>query len=211
VRLTRNPDPGGPAWGSVTFAGPFAFVDSYGSSVILERCGTHMRRRLGGGESAASSALASSATAVVWQAVTGRLTGVLLPSLQAFTIPLPRAIGLVGSLGLTSRALYVSGYAAGVVWRTASPAALPVNTTRPTLTRSRNTLRCRRGTWRGAIRFAYTWQVNGIPNADTKASLVLGRSRTQRRVTCSVTAANATGTTTASSAQLPLRPTATTR
>ena len=192
-------------WGSLTPDGQFALVTGSDNSVFLERCGTRMRRRLANGNTVASYALASNTGAVVWQAVTSRLNGLFLPSLQTFTIPLPSAIGLVGSLGLTSGALYVSGFENGVVWRSASPTVLPFNTSRPTLTRSGSTLSCRRGRWHDADRFSYAWHVNGIANKATKPRLALGKGRKRRRVNCSVTASNATGATTASSAQLRVR------
>ena len=62
--------------------------------------------------------LASNAGAIVWQAVPASLSGLFLPSLQTFTIPLPSAIVKppgspqdipVLALGLTSGALYVEG------------------------------------------------------------------------------------------------------
>jgi hypothetical protein len=205
VQLMRNLDGNGMDWGSLTLDGQFALVTGPGNSVFLERCGTRMRRLLANGTTVASYALASNAGAIVWQAVTSRLNGLFLPSLQTFTIPLPSAIGLVGSLGLTSGALYVSRFENGVVWRSASPTVLPFNTGRPTLTRSGSTLSCRRGRWRDADRFSYAWHVNGIANKAAKPRLGLGNGRKRRRVSCSVTASNTTGATTASSAQLRVR------
>ena len=209
VQLMRRYGP--TRWGSVTYDGQFALVTDTDNSVFLERCGTRMRRLLANGITVASYALASNTRAVVWQAVTGRLNGLFLPSLQTFTIPLPSAIGLVGSLGLTSGALYVSSFEDGVVWRSASPTVLPVNTRRPTLTRSGTTLSCRRGRWRDADRFSYAWHVNGIANKAAKRRLAVGKARRRRSVSCSVTASNAAGATTASSAQIHVRRTAANR
>jgi hypothetical protein len=62
------------------------------------------------------------------------------------------------------------------LWRTASPTALPLNTSRPTLTRLGNTLTCRRGGWRNARRFSYAWQVNGMANTDAKPRLTVGKA-----------------------------------
>ena len=213
VRLMPNPDPTGTGWGSLTVDGQFALAVTANNSLVLERCGTRMRRVLANGDTAVSNAFASSANAVVWQAVTGRLNGLFLPSLQPFTIPLAPAIRLVGSLGLTSRALYVTGYVSGAAWRSARPTALPLNTSRPTLSRSGSVLRCRRGSWRDANRFSYAWRVNGRAKTDTKPSLVLVLDKGPRRrdVSCSVTASNAIGTTTASSDRLHVRQTATAR
>ncbi len=206
VQLMPNPDPfDGMAWGSLTLDGQFALVTAPNNSAFLERCGTRMRRRLANGITVLSSGLASNTGAIVWQAVTSRLNGLFLPSLQTFTIPLPSAIGLVGSLGLTSDGLYASRFQDGVVWRSASPTVLPFNAGRPTLTRSGSTLSCGRGRWHDADRFSYAWHVNGIASEAAEPRLALGNGRQRRRVSCSVTAANATGATTASSAQLRVR------
>jgi hypothetical protein len=212
VRLMREPD-GLVAWGSLTPDGQFALVTGADNSVFLERCGTRMRRLVANGSSV-SSALASNAGAVVWQAVTGRLNGLFLPSLQAFTIPLPSAIVKppgspehvpVSELALTSDALYARGGSAGTTWQTASPTALPLNTSRPELTRSGNTLTCRRGSWRAASRFSYVWRVDGAAQKVATPRLTVGRARKRHSVSCSVTASNPAGTTTATSAQLHVR------
>jgi hypothetical protein len=212
VRLMRDPDGTGSPWGSLIPDGQFAIVTGAGNSV-LERCGTRMRRLLTNG-STVSYALAWNAGAVVWQAVTGRLSGLFLPSLQKFTIPLPSAIFKpagaledtpVLALELTSDALYVEDGWAGTIWRTASPAALPRNTSRPSLTRSSGTLTCRRGSWRAASRFSYVWRVNGTAQKVAAPRLSVGKARKRRSVSCSVTASNAAGTTTSMSAQLHVR------
>ena len=184
--------------------GQFA-LDRHRNGVFLERCGTHMRRLLANGNTVVSYALASDGGAVVWQAVTGRLNGLFLPSLQTFTIPLPSAIGTCRVARVDSGSLYVSRDSRRSVWRTASPTVLPFNTSRPTLTRSGSTLSCRRGRWRNADRFSYAWRVNGIANKAAKRRLAVGKGRKRRSVSCSVTASNAAGTTTASSAQLRVR------
>ena len=134
VQLMRDPDGyGGTGWGSLTPYGQFALAIGTGNSVFLERCGTRMRRLLAIGSTVVSYALASNASAIVWQAVTSRLNGLFLPSLQTFTIPLPSAIVKpagssedtpVSALGLTSGALYVKDGWAGTLWRTASPTRL---------------------------------------------------------------------------------------
>jgi len=217
VRVMRNSSAnlvegnGVTAWGSLTPYGQFALaVTDHGA--FLERCGTSMRRLLTHGS--IGYAPDSSAGAIVWQAAPGRLTGVLFPSLQTFTIPLPAAIVQrrgsrqdvpVFALGLTSGALYVEGYGA-TLWRTASPTALPANTSRPTLTRSGSMLTCGRGSWSNADRFSYDWWVNGTTRKrDNRPRLAVGAARNRRSVSCSVTASNAMGTTTASSDQLHVR------
>jgi hypothetical protein len=215
VRLIRNPYPYGGsegAWGPLTPDGQFALAaGGGGTSVFLERCGTSMRRPLVNVTSV-SYAVAANSGAIVWQGGPSHLSGLFLPSLQTFTIPLPSASVNppgspgdvpVGQLELTSNALYVVG--GGEIWRTASPTALPLNTSRPGLTRSGNTLTCTQGSWGNADRFAYAWQVNGTAVRDAKPRLALGPGRKRRSVSCSVTASNASGTTTASSAQRVVR------
>lgn len=129
---------------------------------------------------------------------------------QTFTIPLPSEIvkstgpseGLpVSELALTSDALYVRDGGAGTTWQTASPTALPRNTSRPELTRSGDALTCRRGSWRTASRFSYVWRVDGTAQKDAGPRLSVGKARKRRSVSCSVTASNPAGTTTATSAQ----------
>ena len=217
VRLMPNLDSvydGGTAWGSLTLYGQFALAVAE-NGAFLERCGTNMRRLLTSGSTDYSSALASNAGAIVWQAVPNHLSGLFLPSLQTFTIPLASAIvkrpgssedTAVSALGLTSGALYVEDGSDGTLWRTASPSALPLNTSRPTLTQSASTLTCRRGSWRNADRFFYAWRVNGTAKKGaSKPRLTVVNARKRRSVSCSVTASNPTGTTTASSAQVHVR------
>lgn len=204
VRLMPTPEYlTGSSWSSLTYQGQFALVTT-ADNVFLERCGTAMRRPLG-------VAAASNAGAIVWQTAPNRLKGLFLPSLQVFTIPLPSGVvasqagyGQGFTLGLTSGALYMNEFA-GTLWRTASPTALPLNVSQPRLSRSRNTLICARGSWRSAARFSYAWRVNGRAKKGSESRLTLGKNRGRRSVSCSVTAFNATGTTTAASALLHLR------
>jgi hypothetical protein len=145
----------------------------------------------------------------VWQTAR-HLTGLFLPSLQTFTIPLPptilkapgsRPLDLpVKTLVLTRRALYVEDSYYGRFWRVASPAAFPLNTSRPSVTRSGSTLTCKRGSWRNAERFSYAWRVNGITHKRANPTLPVGAAGVLRSANCSVTASNAVGMTTASSA-----------
>jgi hypothetical protein len=213
VRLVRENEGYSMPWGSLTSYGQFALAigsDSRGfGAAYLERCGTRMRRLLASSDAAgAFSPLASNSNAIVWQAVSGQLNGLFLPSLQTFTIRLPSALvtttGL-SEIGLTSRGLYVRDWASGTLWRTASPTVLPLNMSRPGLTRSGRRLTCRRGGWHNAVDFSYAWRVNGAAKKDPKPRLTLGTARKPRSVSCSVTASNAAGTTTASSAQLHVR------
>lgn len=213
VRLLREFEGYAMPWGSLTFYGRFALVngsDSRGFGVAyLERCGTRMRRLLASSDAAGGfSPLASNSSAIVWQTAADRLDGLFLPSLQTFTIPLPSGLvtttGL-SQIGLTSRSLYIRDWASGTIWRTAAPAALPLNTSRPTLTRSGSILTCRRGGWRNAVGFSYAWRVNGVAKKHPTPRLRLGIAHKPRSVNCSVTASNAAGTTTASSAPLRVR------
>ncbi len=214
VQLMRTLGPFTSPWGSLTDDGQFALVTSADNSVFLERCGTRMRQLLTNGNTVVSYVLASNASVIVWQAVTSQLNGLFLPSLQTFTIPLPSAIVKapgspedtpVSELTLTSDALYVRDGWAGTTWQTASPTALPLNTSRPELTRSGNTLTCRRGSWRTASGFSYMWRVNGTAQKVATPRLTVSNARKRRSVTCNVTASNAAGTTTATSAQLHVR------
>jgi hypothetical protein len=217
VRLMREFEGYSSPWGSLTSYGQFALaigtVNQLYGAVFLERCGTRMRRLLVSGTSIGGAPpLASNSRAIVWRTAPSRLDGLFLPSLQTFTIPLPSAMvpaqGDITDVALTSGALYVVEYgsvAGQTLWRTASPTALPLNTSRPTLTRRGRTLTCRRGSWRNARSFSYTWQVNGKATKDAKPTLVVGTTLKRRTVSCSVTASNAAGTTTASSARLNVR------
>jgi hypothetical protein len=221
VRVIHTPNgivpgeyPVGP-WGSLTYDGQFALATvsrlvggALGDQVVLEWCGTHMRRLLGPtwSECCVTSPVASNGSVIVWQSAVNRLSGLFLPSLEKFTMPLPSAevaweVREAGTLvlALTSDALYVYGQA---LWRTASPAALPHNVSGPRVTHSRFTLTCVRGSWLNAARFSYEWRVNGRKEKATKARLVLAKSPTRRSVNCSVIASNPTGTTTALSAPL---------
>jgi hypothetical protein len=194
-------------WGSLTYDGKFAFATTNTRKVFLERCGTHMRRRLGN-----DSNVVWSASVIVWQTARSRLSGLFLPSLQKFTVPLSSAVvaseapddGASLILALTSDALYMNEYD-GKLWRTASPAALPRNVSGPTVTHLRSTLTCVRGNWLSATKFTYEWRVNGRKEKATKPRLVLAKSPNRRSVSCSVIASNLMGTTTASSAPLYLR------
>jgi hypothetical protein len=218
VQVIPNPSDtvfeGGTAWGSLTPYGQFALAIG-ADGAFLERCGRHMRRLLTSGSTDYSPE--SSGSAIVWQAAPGRLTGLFLPSLQTFTIPLPSAVvasqagyGQGFALALTSGALYLHE-SGGTLWRTASPIALPANTSRPTLTRLGGTVTCRRGSWLNADRFSYEWRVNRTIEKDAKPTLALGKGSKRRSVSCGVTASNAMGTTTASSDQLYVRWTAANR
>ena len=187
----RDLDTYGMGWGSLTFEGQFAIAIGTEYEAFLERCGTRMQRLLTSGPTEYSSALAANAGAIVWQAEPSQLSGLFLPTLKTFTISLPSAIVKpagapedtpVLALELTSDALYVEDGWNGTIWRTASPTALPRNTSRPRLTRSGSTLNCRRGSWRNAGRFSYAWRVNGIAHKAAKPTLAVGTAGERRSV-----------------------------
>lgn len=214
VQLMRDLDTYGMGWGSLTLYGQFALVTGSYGAAVLERCGTHMRRQLTTGSAGYASALTSNAGAIVWQGEPRQLSGLFLPGLQTFTIPLPSAIikppGVpedtpVLQLELASDALYVKDGWDGTIWRTVTPTALPLNTRRPSVTRFGGTLTCRRGSWRNADRFSYAWRVNGIAHKGANPTLTVGKAGERRSVSCSVTASNAAGTTIAASAHLRVR------
>jgi hypothetical protein len=198
-------------WGSLTLDGQFALVDD-GGPVFLERCGTRMRWPTSDPDDESYDVSANSG-AVVWQEDARQLNGLFLPSLQTFTIPLPSAIvrppGATENSGarfvLTSDTLYVIDGWYGRLWRTASPTALPVNTSRPSVSQSGTTVTCKRGRWRDAHRFSYAWHVNGVRPKDASHTLAISNTGRLYRVSCSVTASNADGTTTATSAPLRVR------
>lgn len=217
VRLIRRNTEGryDNPWGGLTYEGQFALAMTNGlpGRVFLERCGTRMRRLLPNGwsECCTGSVIASNASVIVWQSAVNRLSGLFLPSLQKFTIPLPSAMvawqvreGGTLAPALTSDMLYVTE-GGGALLRTASPAALPRNVSGPRVTHSRSALTCARGSWLNAARFSYEWRVNGRKENTRKSRLVLAKSPTRRSVNCSVIASNPTGSTTASSAPLYLR------
>jgi hypothetical protein len=212
-------------WGSLTFHGPFALangMDRQGNGgAYLERCGSHLHRLLASGPYPGwAPTLASNSHVIVWQTTPRQLSGLFLPSLQTFVIPLPASIvnpsGLdphdrVWALALTSRSLYVLNSALGQLWKTPSPTqppplAKPIDTKRPSLTRSGNTLTCKRGTWRNASRYSYGWLVNGrAKKGASKPNLAVTKGLKRHNVACTVTASNAAGHTTASSAAFHVR------
>lgn len=100
-------------------------VIASGFDQYLERCGTRLHERLGGGDPLRASALnvggcagitcppQHNAHAIVWPGV-GRIDGLLIPSLQRFTIPVPARLdpqssGEVFEVGLTQHHLYLIG------------------------------------------------------------------------------------------------------
>lgn len=127
VRLIRASDPYGydaNPWGSLTYDGKFALVTTVAGKVFLERCGTNIRRLL---DDENVNSVAWNASVIVWQPARNRLSGLFLPSLQTFTMPLPppvvaseRVYPQGSVLALTSKALYLNEYG-GKLWRTPFP------------------------------------------------------------------------------------------
>jgi hypothetical protein len=79
----------------------------------------------------------------------------------------------------------------------------PANTKKPRVSRSHNNLICTHGSWSGSpSHYAYRWLVNGHAKKGAHGSkLAVTRSlRGGHKVQCSVTASNATGSSTAASA-----------
>jgi hypothetical protein len=98
-------------------------VIASGFAQYLERCGTDLHERLGGGDVLRGSYLdvggcagitcppQHNAHAIVWPGV-GQINGLLIPSLQRFTIPVPVRLdppgsGQVFEVGLTQHHLYL--------------------------------------------------------------------------------------------------------
>jgi hypothetical protein len=98
-------------------------VIASGFDQYLERCGTRLHERLGGGDPLFNNNLdiggcagiacpaQHNAHAIVWPGV-GRINGVLIPSLQRFTIPVPASLSPPGSghvfeVGLTQSHIYL--------------------------------------------------------------------------------------------------------
>jgi hypothetical protein len=211
VQLMGEPQDYLDLWGSLNSYAQFALA-IVRNGVFLEQCGTGMRRLLySGGTEASVSFPTANASVIMRRAAPGRLTGLFLPSLQTFAIPLPSAVvaseagyGQGSALAATSGALYMHEFG-GKLWQTASPTALPRNMTGPRVTHSGSALTCVHGSWRNTVRFSYAWRVNRMTEKDARPRLALGKGRKRRSVSCSVTASNAMGTTTASSAQLHVR------
>jgi hypothetical protein len=206
-------------WGSLTFSGSFALAtgtDTHGNdAAYLERCGTRGQRLLATGAYANwLPPVAVNASVIVWQASPRRLNGLFLPSLQPFVIALPDSVVTepgflidpytrVRQLALTSRSLYLLSYDLGELWRTPIPSApaKPVDVRPPTVTRQGQALTCTRGTWRFATSYSYSWIVDGGTRKGARnPHLAVTKGLKGQTVACKVTASNATGTTTSSSA-----------
>jgi hypothetical protein len=88
-----------------------------------------------------------------------------------------------------------------------SPVAMPVNTSRPRITRAGQTLRCTSGTWSNSpTSFAYRWLSNGrAVHGATGSRLKLAHTLKGHRVQCGVTATNSAGNRSALSAPVLVR------
>jgi hypothetical protein len=83
-----------------------------------------------------------------------------------------------------------------------APVPKPVNTARPSLTKTGRTATCGKGTWDGALNLAFAWQIDGRHvRGATKRTLGVVHLR-GHHVRCAVTGSNAGGATTALSRSL---------
>lgn len=211
-------------WGPLTFSGSFALAlgtDTQGNdAAYLEHCGTRAQRLLAVGPYSGSTGttfappVAINAHVIVWQSNPRHLNGLFLPSLQPFVIVLPDSVVTepgflidpytrVRQLALTSRSLYLLNYDLGELWRTPIPSApaKPVDVRPPTVTRQGRTLTCTRGTWRFATSYSYSWIVDGGTRKGARnPHLAVTKRLKGQTVACKVTASNATGAATSSSA-----------
>jgi hypothetical protein len=85
-----------------------------------------------------------------------------------------------------------------------SPPAKPVNTTKPRVTRSRDTLHCSPGQWTNApVSYSYRWLVAGkVKRGAHGRTLGAAHKLRGHAVRCTVTASNSAGSATATSAAL---------
>lgn len=128
-------------WGSLEFDGRFAVATSNGGSFLV-RCASNLQQRLtytsypGCAHAACSPPFNSHL--IVWESRPLQLTGIFLPSLRRFTIPVPGVIdpspgmyvnGDRYALALTDRTLYV-GNGRGV-WSVPMPSGPPRPKRRP--------------------------------------------------------------------------------
>ncbi len=131
VPLSYNPPTN---LGSLTFDGQFAIAESQGppigvqpglESFILERCGTHLHKTIEPLLVAPAPIGRSNTHALMTTQGSQQLTGMLLPSLRAFTINLSKQMA-GGYFALTERhVVYWVAYD-GRVWMAASPGLPPV-------------------------------------------------------------------------------------
>jgi hypothetical protein len=114
------------ALGGLAFYGRFALASgarpNFTNYQYVERCGSRLRVNF-----STNGRVAASARAVVWQPGPTSLHGVFLPSLRAFTIPLPSTLraahGVIAAL--TRHTLYVLGddgtFRTGQLWAATMP------------------------------------------------------------------------------------------
>jgi hypothetical protein len=78
----------------------------------------------------------------------------------------------------------------------------PINDKKPHVTRSRNVLTCSRGSWsNNPVNFSFRWIVDGRTRHGARSGrLTVTRGLRGRQIRCSVTASNAAGVSSASSA-----------
>jgi hypothetical protein len=83
----------------------------------------------------------------------------------------------------------------------------PADLRKPTITASSTKLTCHTGTWSGTpTHYTFGWLVDGHPRAGSRSSkLAVGRSLHRHRLQCRVTASNAAGSASATSATYRMR------
>ena len=125
--------------GSLTFYGKFAISSSgvNGAHGFLERCGSRLHQQIGSPNIPAGSllgpAFAANSRLVVWQSARHQVSGLFLPSLRRFAIPLPSGIntqssdgtGFPGTIAASSRHLYLLNWSDSSSIRSYWIAALP--------------------------------------------------------------------------------------
>lgn len=128
----------------------------------------------------------------------GQTVALAVPVDGAFAIPIaftPTAAGrflLCGYLNDGVETDAAASHAVSVA--AAGGAARPRSVKAPRVVRAGGVLTCRRGSWRGATRFAYAWRVDGRARAGaTRRTLRVTAALEGRKVRCVVTARNAAG------------------
>jgi hypothetical protein len=130
LRYPKSYDPalgtGQWALGGLAFYGRFALAGGAKQNMTnydyVERCGSRLRVNF-----TTNSRIVASARAVVWEPGPTSLHGVFLPSLRAFTIPLPNNLRAAHAAiaALTRRTLYVLGddgtFRTGQLWAATMP------------------------------------------------------------------------------------------
>jgi hypothetical protein len=129
-----------------------------------------------------------------------------------FTIKVPYTPGGAGTLLVCAYTEYVTDDAAwasttAVITAKGAPsgAGAPANTVRPKLSRHGRRLVCAHGSWSGhPSSYSFHWKLGGRASSDNRSTLALP-AKPHGTAVCTVTARNAAGSRSASSAPLALR------